>query len=180
MITALDDQVGRVVAALDKKGLRENTIILFASDNGGVTNARFRHGRAPRRTARRAAAWRWARSRRRPTAAFARGKGSLYEGGVRVPAIRQLAGQAQARVVNEPLHMVGHHAHSAGARRRKGIGDHPFDGKDIWATLAEGKPSPHDEILINVEAIRAQFARATGSWCAWPPSRERPSSQPCR
>jgi arylsulfatase A-like enzyme len=44
----------------------------------------------------------------------------------------------------------------------KGSADHPFDGKDIWSTLAEGKPSPHDEILINVEAIRGAIRK--GDW----------------
>ena len=44
MISELDVQVGRVVAELDKKGLRDNTIILFASDNGGATNALFAQG----------------------------------------------------------------------------------------------------------------------------------------
>ena len=44
----------------------------------------------------------------------------------------------------------------------KGADDHPFDGKNIWATLAEGKPSPHEEILINVEAIRGAIRK--GDW----------------
>lgn len=39
MITSVDDQVGRIVTALDKKGLRENTLIIFSSDNGGPRNA---------------------------------------------------------------------------------------------------------------------------------------------
>jgi arylsulfatase A-like enzyme len=35
MITYLDKQIGRVVAALKELGLDKNTIILFSSDNGG-------------------------------------------------------------------------------------------------------------------------------------------------
>ena len=44
MITNLDHEIGRVVAALDKKGLRDNTLILFASDNGGATSGLFASG----------------------------------------------------------------------------------------------------------------------------------------
>jgi arylsulfatase A-like enzyme len=41
MVSCLDDEIGRVVAALDKKGLRGNTLIIFHSDNGGTKNAMF-------------------------------------------------------------------------------------------------------------------------------------------
>ena len=44
----------------------------------------------------------------------------------------------------------------------KGSADHPFDGKDIWSTLASGQPSPHDDILINVEAFRGAIRK--GNW----------------
>jgi arylsulfatase A-like enzyme len=44
MITALDTQVGRLVDALEKKGMRENTLIFFSSDNGGATSALFATG----------------------------------------------------------------------------------------------------------------------------------------
>ena len=40
-ISAMDDQIGRVVAALDRRGMRDNTLIVFQSDNGGVRNAMF-------------------------------------------------------------------------------------------------------------------------------------------
>ncbi len=39
MITAMDDQIGRVLQALDARGMRDNTIIIFHSDNGGVKSA---------------------------------------------------------------------------------------------------------------------------------------------
>jgi arylsulfatase A-like enzyme len=41
MITAMDDQIGRVLDALDKKKMRDNTLIIFHSDNGGTRNAMF-------------------------------------------------------------------------------------------------------------------------------------------
>jgi len=44
----------------------------------------------------------------------------------------------------------------------KGANDNPFDGKNIWPSLAEGKPSPHNELLINVEAIRGAIRK--GDW----------------
>src|SRR4029079_9307873 len=40
-----------------------------------------------------------------------------------------------------------------------GSEDHPFDGKDIWQTLTEGASSPHEDILINVEAFRGAIRR---------------------
>jgi arylsulfatase A-like enzyme len=40
--------------------------------------------------------------------------------------------------------------------------DKPLDGKDIWATVAEGQPSPHDDILVNVEAFRGAIIK--GQW----------------
>ena len=45
-----------------------------------------------------------------------------------------------------------------------GHGDsgHPFDGMDIWPVLTEGKPSPHDDILINVEVFRGAVRK--GNW----------------
>ncbi len=41
MISVMDDQIGKVVAALEKRGMRDNTLIVFQSDNGGVVNAMF-------------------------------------------------------------------------------------------------------------------------------------------
>ena len=37
--------------------------------------------------------------------------------------------------------------------------EHPLDGRDMWATLENGSPSPNDEILLQVEAIRGAIRR---------------------
>ena len=162
MITALDDQVGRVVAALEKKGLRDNTIIFFASDNGGATNALFATGARSEEDRKESGGVALGEKPPASNGRFRAGKGSLYEGGVRVPAIVNWPGKLKAAVVNEPLHMVDIMPTLLAIAGGKGSDDHPFDGKDIWATLAEGKPSPHDEILINVEAFRGAIRK--GDW----------------
>ena len=162
MITALDDQVGRVVAALEKKGLRDNTIILFASDNGGATNALFATGARSAEDRKKSGGVGLGEKPPASNGRFRGGKGSLYEGGVRVPAFVNWPGKLKPSIVNEPLHMVDVMPTLLALAGGKGSKDHPFDGQNIWATLSEGKPSPHEEILINVEAIRG--AIRMGDW----------------
>jgi len=41
MIWCMDDQIGRVVAELEKKGMRDKTLIVFMSDNGGNLSSLF-------------------------------------------------------------------------------------------------------------------------------------------
>ena len=132
MITALDDQVGRIVAALDKKGMRDNTVIVFASTTP-ASNGNFRDG-----------------------------KGSLYEGGVRVPAIINWPAKLKPGVSNEPLHMVDLMPTLLALAGGRGNRDRPFDGMDIWQTLAAGAPSPHEDLLINVESFRGAVRQ--GDW----------------
>ena len=117
---------------------------------------------APRRTARKAAAWRLGEKPPASNGRLRAGKGSLYEGGVRVPAFVNWPGTLKPAVVNEPVHMVDVMPTLLALAGGKGSADHPFDGKDIWPTLSQGAPSPHDEILINVEAFRGAIRK--GDW----------------
>ncbi|NEP40337.1 MAG: sulfatase-like hydrolase/transferase, partial [Okeania sp. SIO2H7] len=39
MLENLDSEVGRILAAIDDKGIADNTLVVFASDNGGFTGA---------------------------------------------------------------------------------------------------------------------------------------------
>jgi arylsulfatase A-like enzyme len=87
MIASVDESVGRVMAVLDELQLTENTVLIFTSDNGGV-GGYVREGlkksgdvtdNAPLRS----------------------GKGSLYEGGTRVPFIVRWPGTTKPGAVCE-------------------------------------------------------------------------------
>jgi arylsulfatase A-like enzyme len=162
MISALDAQIGRVLAALEQKGMRENTLVFFTSDNGGATSALFATGaRSPEE---RAASGGVALDKKPPAsnAPFRGGKGSLHDGGVRLPAIVNWPAKIKPAVVHEPLHHVDLMPTLLALVGGKADLDHPLDGKDATATIMEGKPSPHDDILINVEAFRGAIRK--GKW----------------
>lgn len=162
MISALDEDVGRIVAALEKKKLLDNTILLFASDNGGATSALFATGARSEEERKESGGVGLGEKPPASNAPFRGGKGSLYEGGVRVPAFVSWPGHLQPRVVNDALHMVDVMPTLLALAGGKGSPDHPMDGKDMWPTLAEGKPSPNEDVLINVEAFRGAVRK--GDW----------------
>ena len=162
MISALDEDVGRIVAALEKKKLLDNTIILFASDNGGATSALFATGARSEEERKESGGVGLGEKPPASNAPFRGGKGSLYEGGVRVPAFVSWPGHLQPRVVNDALHMVDVMPTLLALSGGKGSPDHPMDGKDMWPTLAQGKPSPNEDVLINVEAFRGAIRK--GDW----------------
>ena len=64
LVTAMDDVIGNVTEALKTNGMYENSIIIFVSDNGGLSVAGGGASNEPLRA----------------------GKGTFYEGGVRTPA----------------------------------------------------------------------------------------------
>ena len=163
MITALDEQVGRIVSALDRKGLRENTIILFSSDNGGALTGLFASGAiSPEDRSHQEGAIAQGAAAPASNAPLRGGKGSLLEGGVRVPAFVNWPRRLAPRVVAEPLHMIDVMPTLLALAGAKGSPDHPFDGRDMWSTLAQGAPSPNEDILISVEAFRGAVRK--GDW----------------
>jgi arylsulfatase A-like enzyme len=92
MIASVDDSVGRVVATLDELGLSKNTLVIFASDNGGVGGYE-RYGIQGKSIT--------------DNAPLHGGKGMLYEGGIRVPYIFRWPGVVPAGVVcDEPINSV--------------------------------------------------------------------------
>jgi arylsulfatase A-like enzyme len=150
MIAAMDDQIGRVVEALDKRGLRQNSLIIFHSDNGGNQSAHLAgesevKGPLPA-----------------SNAPYRGGKGDLYEGGTRVASLMNWPGKIKPGVVDQMIHVVDNYVtltKLAGASTSK---SKPLDGLDMWPTISQGKPSPRKEIVYNVESFRGAVRQ--GDW----------------
>ena len=162
MITAFDEQIGRIVTALEKKGLRDNTLILFATDNGGATSGLFASGARSDEERKESGGVALGENPPASNGNLRAGKGTLYEGGVRVVAFANWPGHLKPRVITEPVHMVDIMPTALALSGGKASADHPLDGRNIWQTLAEGNPSPHEDILISVEAFRGAIRK--GNW----------------
>jgi arylsulfatase A-like enzyme len=126
MVEAMDTAAGRVLAALDQLGLAENTLVIFTSDNGGLST-----------------------SEGAPTSnlPFRGGKGWLYEGGLRVPLLVRWPGVArEGSVVDSPattLDLFPTVLAAAGIAPPEGV---PVDGLDLRPAL-EGNAMPSRDLF---------------------------------
>jgi arylsulfatase A-like enzyme len=152
MITAMDDQIGRVVEALDTRKMRDNTLIIFQSDNGGPASAMFT-GEIDMSKVKIPA----------DNGPYRDGKGTLYEGGTRVIALANWTGHIkQGSVVDQPIHMVDMYptlAALAGAPLGK---NKPLDGMNVWPVISAGQASPRHEVVYNIGPFFA--AVREGDW----------------
>ena len=141
MISAVDEAVGQIMSTLEEKGLRENTLVVFSSDNGGP---------APGRVA--------------MNTPYRAGKTTIYEGGMRVCAAAAWPGKIPAGSrVKEPIHIVDWYPtllKLGGASLEQKL---PIDGVDLLPTLtATGKPQ-RDAILL-VGNNPSRVAIRMGDW----------------
>ncbi len=123
MVQSLDESVGRVLECLDRRGLAERTIVVFVSDNGGyigdfdkvpVTN------NFPLRS----------------------GKGSLYEGGIRVPLmIRWPSAHVAGGVCREPVFLADLFPTLLEITQLAAEPNDKFDGRSLLPLLKDANAS---------------------------------------
>lgn len=125
VVMEIDWSVGRIVQHLRERGLDDNTMVIFASDNGPWLSYGIDGGSAgPLRA----------------------GKGTVYEGGIRVPAIFWWPGKIPSGrntdVIAGTLDLLPTLAGLAGGKVPT---DRVIDGRDIWPVLScNSSRSPHD------------------------------------
>ncbi len=130
LVTSLDDNLDRLLKTVDDEGLRENTIVIFMGDNGGMS----RHFRGGLRGE----------------------KGLVYEGGVRVPFMARWPGRFRAgSVVDAPAQDIDVFPTLlalTGLPLPDGV---KLDGKNLATLLTTGKgPSPHEYLFHQWNHIR--------------------------
>jgi arylsulfatase A len=99
-IEHLDNSVGRLLGALDKEGQREQTLVIFLSDNGGVS---YSYDIAPYRLAAGREKQLRVKEREFDNSPLRATKGTLYEGGVRVPCIVSGPGVTRGNTCDTPI-----------------------------------------------------------------------------
>ena len=155
---AADEAFGQIMAELESRGMANNTLVIFSSDNGGTS---------------------W--NKVSDNGVLRGGKAEIYEGGFRLGAFAWSPGKIPAGIhITEPVHVIDWYptlAKLAGATAEQKL---PLDGKDIWPVLTEGAKTPHEEILL-IGSRPGQHAIRAGDWKLLlnpTESRERTKSEP--
>ncbi|MDH3430769.1 MAG: sulfatase-like hydrolase/transferase [Gammaproteobacteria bacterium] len=126
MVSAMDDGIGAVLDKLDERGLTDNTLVFFLSDNGGPEQKNASDN-GPLRE----------------------GKGSLYEGGIRVPfAVRWPARIPANQIYESPIISLDILGTIAAVTGIKTHSDRPLDGVNLLPYLrGENTGVPHDQLF---------------------------------
>jgi len=140
MVDCMDQAIGKILTAIDAKGISDNTFVLFFSDNGAT-----RYG---------------------DNGAWRSGKGSVYEGGVRVPAVvRWPAGIRGGRKVDA---MMGYIDVYPTVKHIAGVTDpdpNPLDGHDMLEVIRGNAEAPkRDWFSYIAQGAADKTAICDGTW----------------
>jgi arylsulfatase A-like enzyme len=139
MLERADQGIGRILAALDKAGLRRDTIVIFTNDNGGE----------------------WL-SRNAPL--FHR-KGSVWEGGIRVPAIIRWPGRIRAGRVSGQVGITMDLTASILAATGTPVPPEArLEGINLLPILEGRAPEVERTLFWRVTGARTQQAVRSGDW----------------
>ena len=123
MIEDMDTAIGRFLKALDEAGLRDNTLVIFKSDNGGYSGDN------------------------RPLRGL---KGMLYEGGIRVPWIVRWPGKVKPGTTNAtPVISMDCYPTLLEAAGLPPTPDHPLDGKSLLPLLTQSPGFARDALYFH-------------------------------
>jgi arylsulfatase A len=135
MLEHLDNQIGRLLAKLDELKLADHTLVVFTSDNGGL-------------------------SRMASCAPLREGKGSPYEGGIRVPLIMRWPERVKpGSECDTPVHAIDFYpTYMALAGGIPPVG-HRLDGLSLTPLLTQSGPLDRDTLAWHMPTYTAMYGR---------------------
>lgn len=150
-ITQMDTKIGQFVKAVDETGQRDNTLILFTSDNGGKTKGGNPYvGNVPGTPL-------------LSSNGQLRGeKGGLFEGGIRVPAFANWPARLKPRKVTSVMHAVDWMPTLTKLVGYTPSSDLKWDGRDVWP-LVTGEQTKAEPRTLYI-ALPGQAALRDGDW----------------
>lgn len=119
MVESMDQNVGRILDRLEELGLSDNTIVVFNSDNGGYIGSGKRHPDIPVTN----------------NSPLRSGKGSCYEGGIRVPLIMRAPGSLRGAVCDTPVYSCDFYPTFLAMTGQSGEAQDQLDGVDLSPLL---------------------------------------------
>jgi arylsulfatase A-like enzyme len=136
MIEKMDESIGKILAEVDAMGLKENTLVLFTSDNGGICKTSVQ-------------------------SPFRAGKGSYFEGGVREPLVvrwpAKVAANSTCKVPVTGLDFYPTLLEAAGVKKPAGK---VLDGKSIMPLLTNRGEFPERPLYWHFPIYLPKFAGA--------------------
>jgi arylsulfatase A-like enzyme len=149
MIAAMDDGVGAILDELERSGLREDTVVFFQSDNGPSRETRN-----------------WLNGRTEPyygggSCSLKGHKFSLFDGGIRSPALFSWPARVRPGTEVRGLGLAMDVLPTLLAAAGGDVGAYELDGRDVLPMIAEGAPSPHDDVFWE---MGRQTAVRRGRW----------------
>jgi arylsulfatase A-like enzyme len=132
-VSHMDDGIGKIIDALERTGKRENTLIIFISDNGGQmswhSNSEYEGRYADRPHS--------VLGNNFPLRGW---KTNLYEGGIRVPAFLNWPGVLEPGVIDFSIHVTDWLPTLCYLTGHSGELRPDLDGRNIWPMLTGSEP----------------------------------------
>ncbi|HAZ66668.1 MAG TPA: arylsulfatase [Opitutae bacterium] len=152
-VVSFDDQVGRILAELERQGLTGNTLVILTSDNGPVLDDGYKDRAVELNR----------EAGHTPAGPFRGGKYSVYQGGTRVPFLVRWPGHAPVGKVSEAL--ISQVDFAASFTRIAGGDPAPFvalDSIDVSAALLGSVISTRDHVVS--QAMGLVLSIREGDW----------------
>ena len=146
VIEEIDWSVGQVMQAIDRAGVRDNTWVIFTTDNGPWLSYGDHGGSA---------------------GPLREGKGTCWEGGTRVPCIMRWPGQIPPGTECNDMLMTIDILPTLAGRIEATLPAHPIDGRDLWPIISGARraKNPHSAYFFYYEQNQLQaVVSGDGRW----------------